>query len=130
MPHGLPPGREGSEEKARAAAELQLMLDAFPPHGELHPHESGYHYSAGVKYLADHAGAYWLLDLIFARQRKAKKDARFRNEQRWELDVENQTLTCHGENASFTLYPSVLDFPLPTVTLLLDDDMLMLPSER
>lgn len=86
--------------------------------------------STRPEYLADHAGAYWLLDLIFARQRKAKKDARFRNVQRWELDVENQTLTCHGENASFTLYPTILDFPLQTVTLLLDDDTLMLPSEH
>lgn len=130
MRHPVSKGGAGGEEEARDADQLQLMLDAFPPHGEWHEHDSGYHYSAGVKYLADHAGAYWLLDLIFSRQRKAKKDARFRANQRWELDVPNSTLTCHGENASFTLYPSVLDFPLPTVTLLLDDDMLMLPSEH
>jgi hypothetical protein len=134
MSHGLPKGGQGGEKTARDAAELQLVLSAFGPNPDWHHHESGYLYSDGVQYLAEQAGAYWLLDLIFARQRKTKKDPKLRYTQVWILRVAGTTgiLTCYRgpHDPAFSIPLPAIDFPFPEITLHLDDDTLLLPSEH
>ena len=83
--------------------------------------------------LAVEAGAYWLLDQIFALQYEI---TRLQGElfQVWDLKVHNDktaTLKCtdgnlgalHEETLEFT------DFPLPDFRFYLTDNVLLLPSE-
>jgi hypothetical protein len=130
----VPKGGAGGEAETRDAAQLQLVLSAFGPNPDTHFHESGYFYSDGVKFLADSVGAYWLLDAIFARQRRLRKKPALRTTQVWVFAVEAHvgTLTClsapnqiaYSANLGFT------DFPLPEITLHIDGDLLCLPSEH
>jgi hypothetical protein len=90
-------------------------------------------FTDGAKYLADRAGAYWLLDTIALAQ---KSHARVAAEafQLWRLKVhadQTATLTCedgngqpvHTEPLAFT------DFPLPEIKLYYTDRTILLPSE-
>lgn len=127
-------GGAGGAEKDGDAAELQLVLSAFGPNPEWHHHESGYLYSDGVKYLADAAGAYWLLDAILARQRRLRKKPSLRDRQVWIFTVKDHvgTLSCLSA-PNEVLYSKSLgftDFPLPEITLHIDGDTLLLPSEH
>lgn len=130
----LSEGRTGGEEKARDAAELQLVLSAFGPSQNWHSHESGYLYSDGVAFLADAAGAYWLIDAILARQRRLRKKPALRDSQVWIFTVEDYvgTLSClSGPNQiAYTRRVGFTDFPLPEITLHIDGDTLCLPSEH
>ena len=45
---------------------LQCELNQFIGSENYYKHFLGYHYTDGVKYLAEKAGAYWLLDAIFS----------------------------------------------------------------
>src|SRR5580693_5107601 len=73
-------------------------------------------FTDGAKYVADHGGAYWLLDAIAITQRYEKKvaDAEF---QVWKLTVKPDrtgTLICHDGNykAVYTQELEFTDFPL------------------
>ena len=75
----------------------------------------------GAKYVADTAGAYWLLDEIALAQRYVKEvaDEEF---QVWKLDVKpdsTATLTCEDGNYNvvFTKKIEFTDFPIEGVTL-------------
>ena len=90
-------------------------------------------FTDGVKYLADAAGAYWLVDEIALRQ--IKPAVRAQEFQVWKLAKNKSgngaTLTmedgnkhvCHTARIPFT------DFPLPEVTLWFADNVILLPSE-
>lgn len=91
----------------------------------------------GVKYLADEAEAYWLLDAIVSYQndRRVKSNRMLREIQFWELKVKDGRgeLTCVEDSGR----PPVIrqevawtDFPLESVKLYLENGVLMLPSER
>lgn len=89
-------------------------------------------YSEGVKFLADKAGAYWLLDKIATSQ----MELTIRTEpfQSWRLTVADSRgrLTCddgngvvlHTEEIDFT------DFPLDEVSIWVEDRVMLLPSEH
>lgn len=89
-------------------------------------------YTEGVQYLADKAGAYWLIDKVATNQHEPKiKREEF---QCWKLRLgENSTatLTCddgngnvvHSEEITFT------DFPLPEIDLWFQNNTILLPSE-
>lgn len=89
-------------------------------------------YTEGVKFLAERAGAYWLLDHIFIHHTlPVLKGQHF---QTWKIKVaENETALItvedgnHNKLASFPL--AYTDFPLEEFTLWLVDNTLMLPSE-
>lgn len=95
-------------------------------------HLTGALFTDGVKYLADNAGAYWLIDEVLFRQRFRRVKAE--EFQVWTLKVTGSTalLTCgdgngnevHAKRIEFT------DFPLATITLYFENGTLMLPSER
>lgn len=97
-------------------------------------------YTDGVKYVADTAGAYWLIDKIATLQMKREIAAeRF---QVWRLIVKDAraTLTCddgdrigvgdskliilHTEEIGFT------DFPLEKIEFWVEGDVILLPSEH
>ncbi len=90
-----------------------------------------YKYTEGVQYLAEKAGAYWLLDAIFSYRRKESF-------QIWELLVatgashKSATLTMKedtGQPILVTQKIEFTDFPLTDVKLWLIDGVLILPSE-
>ena len=88
----------------------------------------------GAKYVADTAGAYWLLDEIALAQRYEKKvaGARF---QVWKLAVNSDstaTLSCEDGNCN-TVYSKAIeftDFPKEGVTLWFANNVIYLPSEH
>jgi phage anti-repressor protein len=90
-------------------------------------------YTEGVKYLAEHAGAFWLIDSIVINQTRPKvKGEEF---QAWKLkvDLEKHTgvLTCDDGNGNIVYTEKVpfTDFPLPEITIWYTNRTLLLPSE-
>jgi hypothetical protein len=90
-------------------------------------------FTDGAKYVADHAGAYWLLDEIAITQ---SHDARLKAEefQVWKLAVNaDQTvaLTCEDGNANvvYTNQIEYTDFPQDGITLYFTNNTILLPTE-
>ena len=91
-------------------------------------------FTDGAKYIADAAGAYWLLDEIAIAQRYEKALAA-EEFQVWKLTVHpnnRATLTCEDGNDKvvFTKEIEFADFPPEGVTLWFENDTILLPSER
>ena len=90
-------------------------------------------FTAGVRYVADTVGAYWLIDEIAFAQKHAPK---LRNEDfpNWELVMSlwgSATLTC-GDGNGHRLYAKQIewtDFLTPSVSLYFCNDKQLLPSE-
>lgn len=92
----------------------------------------------GVKYLADEAGAYWLMDAIASHiPTTARKDERLQDMQFWKLVVKNgkAVLSCEadsGEKAVTTQRIPYTDFPLEEIKIWVQRGehwVFMLPSE-
>lgn len=88
----------------------------------------------GAKYVADTAGAYWLLDEIALSQRfdEAVAAEEF---QVWKLavkDDDSATLVCEdgNDNVVFTKAIQFTDFPKEGVTLWFENNVIYLPSEH
>ena len=84
-------------------------------------------YTDGVKYLAEKAGAYWLLDAIFSYHRSEPF-------QIWTLKVNDSHATLEmredtGAPIKVRQEIEFTDFPLKEVKLYLIDGVLLLPSE-
>ena len=97
-------------------------------------------YTEGVQFVAERAGAYWLVDKIATMQLDPKISAE--DFQVWRLVVADgkATLTCddgdrigvgdskpillHSERIDFT------DFPLEKIELWVEGDVILLPSEH
>jgi len=92
---------------------------------------SGYVYTDGIQYLAEKAGAYWLLDKILIITRYKPKLQEFGV---WKLSVkEDKTaaLVCKDGNGN-SLYNEILgftDFPMREVIVWFQNGTLFLPSE-
>jgi hypothetical protein len=92
-------------------------------------------FTEGAKYLADKAGAYWLLDEIALAQRGDKAVAA-EEFQVWKLTVDleksSATLAC-GDGNNHTVFTKAIpftDFPLPEITLWFANNTIYLPSEH
>lgn len=98
----------------------------------------------GVKFLADAAGAYWLLDII-ATESLTPKMKRYRDFQVWKMttDLKSKTALIIAENGNGKKIHerpiTFTDFPLPEIEFFLElgsldgvtpKRVLMLPSER
>jgi hypothetical protein len=88
----------------------------------------------GAKYVADTAGAYWLLEEIAFAQRLEIAVAA-EGFQVWKLEVKDDdsaTLTCEdgNDNVVFTKAIPFTDFPKEGVTLWFADNVIYLPSEH
>lgn len=93
-------------------------------------------YTDGVKYVAETAGAYWLIDDIISHQYdpRIKHNQGLQEFQLWKLKVnedETATLSCEDGNDTTILTQEILftDFPLPEIIFYLQGDVLLLPSE-
>jgi len=91
-------------------------------------------FTDGAKFIADEAGAYWLLDTIAICQRHEKRVA---NEpfQVWKLVVRpdrTATLSCEDGNDHpvYTQELEFTDFPSDGVTLWFTNNIIYLPSEH
>jgi hypothetical protein len=99
-------------------------------------------YSEGVYYMAERAGAHWLIDIVASYQmhKKVKNNKRLQEFQLWELKV--KTDKNGGKSAVVTLRedtgePVVIrqkieytDFPLDYIKLYVEGGTLLLPSEH
>lgn len=90
-------------------------------------------FTDGAKYLADSAGAYWLLDEIALAQQfdKAVAAEEF---QLWKLNVKadhTAVLACEDGNSNIVLRKELefTDFPLEEISLYCTDNTILLPSE-
>jgi hypothetical protein len=90
-------------------------------------------FTDGAKYVADQAGAYWLLDEIALAQRYEKSVAA-EEFQLWKLKVNSDhtaMLTCEDGNGK-NVYSKPIeytDFPLPEIALYFTNNTILLPSE-
>jgi uncharacterized protein DUF6876 len=128
-------------------------LASFHGSENFHRHSpSGLIYTDGVKFIADRAGAYWLIDAIASYQGRGGKLARdpmLRDYQIWKLTVnEDQTavITCQADSGmAFVVNQKIeyTDFPLSSLRLTVERGghydaagqvvscmTCMLPSER
>jgi len=92
-------------------------------------------FTDGAKYLADKAGAYWLLDEIAFAQRGEKAVAA-EEFQVWKLTVDldrhSATLTCDDGNGRIVFEKPIeyTDFPLAEISLWFTNNTIYLPSEH
>jgi hypothetical protein len=90
-------------------------------------------YTVGVQYLAEHAGAYWLIDEIAIAQRYQPHVMR-EDFQCWTLVVTNSkaTLSCEDGNGNIAFVKQIdfTDFPLPEIQLWVEGNVILLPSEH
>ena len=97
-----------------------------------HPVAKNILYTDGIKYVAEKAGAYWLVDEIAFRQNHpVVKNEEF---QVWTLTVDPQqstaTLACDDGNDR-TLYTKQIgftDFPLEEIKIYVTDNVILLPN--
>ena len=90
-------------------------------------------FTDGAKYVADQAGAYWLLDEIAFAQRGSKKVAG-EEFQLWRLTVKDSSasLVCEDGNGNAVYRKRIpfTDFPLPVIELYFTNSVILLPSEN
>ena len=115
-------------------ARLDSELANFTGTENHYRHWLGILFTDGVKFLADRAGAYWLIDAIASWQPEIPRAER--EFQLWELTV--------GEDRSATLevrpdsdQPAIInqriqytDFPLRLIKLYVENGVILLPSEH
>jgi hypothetical protein len=91
-------------------------------------------FTDGVKFLAEKAGAFWLIDLVASHQTARLRQEEF---QVWILTVDRSktpmaVATCQADTDEPLLVKQEIeytDFPLPLIKLWLVDGVLMLPGE-
>jgi prepilin-type processing-associated H-X9-DG protein len=92
-------------------------------------------FTDGAKFVADQAGAYWLLDEIAFAQHSEKAVAA-EEFQVWKLTVDldrhTGTLTCDDGNGRVVFEKPIplTDFPLPEISLWFANNTIYLPSEH
>ncbi|MEG3898147.1 hypothetical protein QT989_21110 [Microcoleus sp. SVA1_B6] len=130
------------------AETLSKNLKHFGGTEQYYKHWLGIHYTDGVKYLAENAQCYWLIDAIASHQPKVQKMQRLREFQLWFLHVgdahefikpkgsNSAVLTCWEDTPTKETQPAVIqqipftDFPLKEIKLFLQEKILLLPDEN
>lgn len=90
-----------------------------------------YLYTDGVKYLAEQANCYWLIDYVFSNQ----LDSKIRQEafQTWQIKTHDNQATIIVEDGNDNIIKQFKlefsDFPLKEFTLWFTNNTLLLPSE-
>lgn len=97
-----------------------------------HPLFCKYHYTEGVKFVAEEAGAYWLLEKILSNQ--ILPEIKGEGFQLWKLTVDEKKaalLTCDNGNGVIVYQETIdtTDFPLKKISFYFTDSVLLLPSE-
>jgi len=116
--------------------QLSARLSHFCGSEELFRHWlGGMLYTEGVKFLAEQAGAYWLIDAIASHQPKCRRDPMLQEFQAWTLTVKadrSARLVCERDSGdeAFAQDIEYSDFPLPEIKLFVENNTLLLPSEH
>jgi hypothetical protein len=130
-----------ARRKPQTPEELTQHLSQFTGTEHYYRYWLGLVLTDGVKYLADEAGCYWLLDAIGSYQSQLAKhpDHRMQEMQSWRLTVnadKSAVLTCvadSGEPPVVTQQIEMTDFPLPEIQIWVgiegDRRIALLPSE-
>jgi hypothetical protein len=97
-----------------------------------HPFKRSILFTDGAKYVADTAGAYWLLDEITFAQ--AKKRIAAEAFQLWKLKVradQSARLICEDGNGEVIFRKRIdyTDFPLKEISFYFTNNVILLPSE-
>ena len=105
-------------------------INSFSGTENYYKHWLGIQFTDGVKYVAEEASAYWLIDAIASYQSKLTHE----EFQTWTLKVNNdQSWTLSATDGNDNLLVKQLieysDFPLPKIDLFLSHKILMLTSE-
>jgi hypothetical protein len=126
------------------ATELKADLAGFSGTEGYTKYLGGLMLTDGVRYLAENAGCFWLLDIIASYQSKCRKDADLREMQFWKLTVnadDSAVVTCEDGNGNVKITQKMeyTDFPLSevkvwvelgSVDLVNPAYVAMLPGER
>ncbi|NJN46004.1 MAG: hypothetical protein HC808_05445 [Candidatus Competibacteraceae bacterium] len=101
-------------------------------HWYKHPLFPNLLYTDGTRYVAENAGAYWLIEKIFSLQHR--KEISAKPFQVWTLNVtDDSTATLRVEDGNgnhlYSEHLTYTDFPATGITLWLTDNVLLLPSE-
>jgi Family of unknown function (DUF6876) len=111
---------------------LTVELEQFHGTENYYKHQFGLiHYTDGIKYLAENAECYWLIDIVASYQ----LDVAIRNEsfQVYKLKVKNEAaeleISDGNENILAEQKIAFTDFPLTAISLWCVGKILMLPGE-
>lgn len=119
-------------------SDLEINLDYFTGTenyyrvSALHP---DFTITDGVKYLAEKAGAYWLIAAILSYQKQCSKDTMLSQMQFWTLAVDleksSAVLTCERDKGDVAITQEIeyTDFPLAEIRIWVAGKVLMLPGE-
>lgn len=129
-----------------APHEIENSLAHFSGTQDHHAHWTRrLRYTDGVKYLAESAEAFWLIDAIASHQPRIKRSGRqaLLDFQLWTLTVQDATpelprraTLVLREDSGPDARPVIVqripltDFPLSLVRLYVEDEVLLLPSEH
>jgi hypothetical protein len=90
-------------------------------------------YTDGVRYVAEHGGAFWLVDEIAIRQSIAAVRAELFQSWKLKVNATDRTalLTCDNGNGRIvhTYVVPYTDFPLDEIVLWFSNDTILLPDE-
>jgi hypothetical protein len=130
------------------AETLLQNLQHFCGSEQYYKHWLGLCYTDGIKYLAENAQCFWLIDAIASHQPTAKKNPRLKEFQLWFLHVGTghefikpkagnaAVLTCWEDTPKAESKPVIIqqipftDFPLKEIKLYLKEKILQLPDEN
>jgi hypothetical protein len=126
--------REAIMKTTTTLTQADLRQFTGSEHWYRHAINSRVLFTDGAKYVADTAGAYWLLDEIALIQPHDKGVAA-EEFQFWKLAVRpdhTATLTCEDGNGHvvFTKEIAYTDFPLDEITFYFTNNVIYLPSEH
>ena len=114
--------------------QLELALKQFTGSQTFyrHPLFRKYVYTEGVKYLAEEAGAYWLIEYVLSNQ--ISKTIQSHPFQVWHLTRQKDNgaiiiVSDGNDNEIIRFHLPFTDFPLQDITLWFIGETLLLPSE-
>lgn len=116
-----------------------LDLSPFTGTENWYQHFTGLLYTDGVKYVADQAGAYWLIDAIASYQQDPRitRNHNLQEFQLWILEVDTVTHTGRLSLYEDSDCPPVLtqdleytDFPEAKIRFYVENGVLLLPNEH
>jgi hypothetical protein len=120
--------------KLATKIDLEEELAFFTGTETYHHNFLGLMFTDGVKYLAERVGAYWLIDAIASWQPEVRKiEPEF---QLWELAVNEDSsavLTARRDTHLPVIASQKIpytDFPPPGISLYVEGNVLLLPSEH
>lgn len=114
-------------------------LDQFTGTCNYYRNFLGLKYTDGVKYVADKAGAYRLIDAVASHQidPKIRRNQRLQEFQLWTLKVDlakhSCVLTCQSDSDEPCVVKQVIeytDFPLAEIRFYVEGGVMLLPSEH